>query len=49
MGGEQAAKTLAQIKLSKMGKVDEKTKNELYSHIKKKPRSNTLSLMKMVI
>ena len=34
MGGEQAAKTLTQIKLSKMGDVDEKTKEDLYNKIK---------------
>ena len=34
MGGDSAAKTLAQIKLSKMGNVDEKTKKELYDKIK---------------
>ena len=36
MGGDSAAKTLAQIKLAKMGDVDEKTKSELISKIKKK-------------
>ena len=36
MGGQQAANTLAQIKLSKMGDVDEKTKNNLFFEIKKK-------------
>ncbi len=36
MGGESAAKTLAQIKLAKMGDVDEKTKSELYAEIKKR-------------
>ena len=34
MGGEQAAKTLTQIKLSNMGDVDDKTKTELYEKIK---------------
>ena len=34
MGGEQAAKTLAQIKLAKMGDVDQKTKDELFQKIK---------------
>ena len=36
MGGDSAAKTLAQIKLAKMGDVDEKTKSELYAEIKKR-------------
>ncbi|MDP6570452.1 MAG: acyl-CoA carboxylase subunit beta [Candidatus Marinimicrobia bacterium] len=36
MGGDQAARTLTQIKLAKMGEVDEETKNELYSKIKEK-------------
>ena len=36
MGGDSAAKTLAQIKLAKMGNVDEKTKSELISKIKKR-------------
>ena len=36
MGGDSAAKTLAQIKLAKMGDVDEKTKSELISKIKKR-------------
>tara|TARA_S200000501_G_scaffold374031_1_gene422652 strand:+ start:1885 stop:3531 length:1647 start_codon:yes stop_codon:yes gene_type:complete len=35
MGGSQAAKTLLQIKLSKMGSVDDEKKNQLYSEIKK--------------
>ena len=35
MGGDSAAKTLTQIKMSKMGDVNEKTKSELYSEIKK--------------
>ena len=34
MGGDSAAKTLSQIKLSKMGEVDDKTKKELYDSIK---------------
>ena len=34
MGGDQAAKTLTNIKLAKMGDVDEKTKEELYTKIK---------------
>ena len=34
MGGDQAAKTLAQIKLAKMGDVDEKTKQKIYDDIK---------------
>ena len=34
MGGDQAAKTLTQIKLAKMGDVDEKTKEDLYTKIK---------------
>ena len=36
MGGDSAAKTLAQIKLAKMGDVDDKTKKELLDKIKKK-------------
>ena len=36
MGGESAAKTLAQIKLAKMGDVDEETKRELVNKIKKR-------------
>ena len=36
MGGETAAKTLAQIKLAKMGDVDEETKKELVNKIKKR-------------
>ena len=36
MGGDSAAKTLAQIKLAKMGEVDEKTKSELISKVKKR-------------
>jgi len=36
MGGDSAAKTLVQIKLAKMGDVDEKTKSELYTEIKKR-------------
>ena len=35
MGGDSAAKTLAQIKLAKMGDVDEKTKSDLITKIKK--------------
>jgi acetyl-CoA carboxylase carboxyltransferase component len=35
MGGESAAKTLIQIKLAKMGDVDENTKSELYDKMKK--------------
>ena len=35
MGGDSAAKTLAQIKLAKMGDVDEKTKSDLLAKIKK--------------
>jgi len=35
MGGDSAAKTLAQIKLAKMGDVDEKTKSDLIAKIKK--------------
>jgi len=35
MGGDSAAKTLAQIKLAKMGDVDEKTKSEMIAKIKK--------------
>ena len=34
MGGDSAAKTLAQIKLAKMGDVNEKTKTELINTIK---------------
>jgi len=34
MGGDQAASTLTQIKLAKMGDVDEKTKDDLYNKIK---------------
>ena len=36
MGGDQAATTLMQIKLAKMGDVDEKTKMELINNIKKR-------------
>ena len=36
MGGDSAAKTLAQIKLAKMGDVDEKTKSDLIHKIKKR-------------
>tara|TARA_B100001029_G_C14910851_1_gene366410 strand:- start:244 stop:822 length:579 start_codon:yes stop_codon:yes gene_type:complete len=37
MSGESAAKTLSQIKLSKMGdNIDEETKDEMYNEIKKK-------------
>ena len=36
MGGDSAAKTLVQIKLAKMGDVDEKTKSELISKVKKR-------------
>lgn len=36
MGGDQAAKTLAQIKLAKMGDVDEATKQKIYEEIKLK-------------
>ncbi len=36
MGGEQAAKTLSQIKLAKMGDVDQKTKDDLFQKIKKR-------------
>jgi acetyl-CoA carboxylase carboxyltransferase component len=36
MGGDSAAKTLAQIKLAKMGDVDEKTKADLITKKKKK-------------
>ena len=36
MGGDSAAKTLAQIKLAKMGDVDEKTKTDLIQKIKKR-------------
>ena len=35
MGGDSAAKTLAQIKLAKMGDVDEKTKSDMIRKIKK--------------
>jgi acetyl-CoA carboxylase carboxyltransferase component len=35
MGGDQAAKTLTQLKVAKMGEVDEKTKEELYNKINK--------------
>jgi len=35
MGGDSAAKTLVQIKLAKMGDVDEKTKSDLITKIKK--------------
>ena len=35
MGGDSAAKTLAQIKLAKMGDVDEKAKSDLITKIKK--------------
>ena len=35
MGGDQAASTLMQIKLAKMGEVDEKTKEDLYNKIKR--------------
>ena len=34
MGGDQAAKTLSQIKLAKMGNVDESTKQKIYDDIK---------------
>ena len=34
MGGDQAANTLMQIKLAKMGDVDEKTKEDMYNKIK---------------
>jgi len=34
MGGDQAAKTLTEIKLAKMGDVDEKTKEDMYKNIK---------------
>ena len=34
MGGDQAAKTLTQIKLSKMGDVDNSVKENLYNKIK---------------
>ncbi|MDB3868619.1 acyl-CoA carboxylase subunit beta [Candidatus Marinimicrobia bacterium] len=34
MGGDQAAKTLSQIKLAKMGDVDDKTKQKIYEDIK---------------
>ena len=34
MGGDQAAKTLSQIKLAKMGDVDESTKQKIYDDIK---------------
>ena len=33
MGGDQAAKTLTEIKLAKMGDVDEKTKEDMYKNI----------------
>ena len=36
MGGSQAANTLFQIKLSKMGKIDDDKKNKLYNDIKEK-------------
>ena len=36
MGGDQAAKTLTNIKLSKMDKVSEEEKNNLYTQIKEK-------------
>ena len=36
MGGDSAAKTLVQIKLAKMGDVDEKTKSELIRKVKKR-------------
>ncbi len=36
MGGHQSANTLLQIKLSKMGEVDEEVKNKLYHEIKSK-------------
>ena len=35
MGGTQAAKTLLQIKLSKMGKIEDSKKHQLYDKIKK--------------
>jgi len=35
MGGAQAAKTLLQIKLSKMGKIEDSKKHQLYDKIKK--------------
>ena len=34
MGGDQAAKTLTQIKLSKLGKVNEDEKNKIYDEVK---------------
>ena len=34
MGGEQAAKTLTQIKLAKMGDVNDKVKEDMYNKIK---------------
>ena len=34
MGGDQAAKTLTEIKLAKLGDVDEKTKEDMYNKIK---------------
>lgn len=34
MGGDQAAKTLSQIKLAKMGDVDDATKQKIYDNIK---------------
>ncbi len=34
MGGDQAAKTLSQIKLAKMGNVDDETKQKIYDDIK---------------
>ncbi|MBC8310974.1 MAG: acyl-CoA carboxylase subunit beta [Candidatus Marinimicrobia bacterium] len=34
MGGDQAAKTLSQIKLAKMGDVDDETKQKIYDDIK---------------
>ena len=36
MGGHQSASTLLQIKLAKMGDVDEETKNKMYNEIKAK-------------
>ena len=36
MGGHQSASTLMQIKLAKMGEVDEETKNKMYEQIKSK-------------
>ena len=35
MGGDQAAETLTNIKISKIGKVDENQKNDIYNEIKK--------------